>query len=63
MQHARVRNRSLDVEFGQPLVEGDRRGETLDEFGDRLVEAARPRLPAVCLFRLRHVVCSHIIER
>ena len=30
-QHARVRERALDVGLGQPLVEGDRGGEALDQ--------------------------------
>ena len=55
VQHARVRNRARDIEFGEPLVEADRRGETLDEFAHRFVEPSRPRRRLVHRFFLRHV--------
>src|SRR6185503_9186712 len=43
-EHARVRERTLDVEFREPLVEIDRRVEALREAVDRLAEPSRPRL-------------------
>ena len=42
VQHARVRERAVDVELGQSLVEVDRCGVALDELVDRLAEAAGP---------------------
>ena len=44
MQHACMRERALNVELSQPLVEADGRGVAFDQFRDRLVESARPRL-------------------
>ena len=43
-QHAGVGDRTLDVEFGQTLVEADRGGVTFDQFGYRFVETAGPGL-------------------
>ena len=40
MQHARVRDRPVDVERRKTPVESDRRGEALYEIADRLVETA-----------------------
>ena len=59
----RVRERAVDVERRKSPVEPYRGGETLDEFGHRLAKAAGPRLSPIGLFLLRHVLCSHIIER
>ena len=42
MQHARVGQRSGDIELRKPLVEIDRRGIALHEFRDRFAEPARP---------------------
>ncbi len=44
MQHACMRERTLNVEFSQPLVEADGRRIAFDQFRDRFVESARPRL-------------------
>ena len=41
-EHARVRERAVDVGIGEPAVEADRGGVALDEVGDRLGEAAGP---------------------
>jgi hypothetical protein len=46
LQHPRVREGALDVEFGQALVETDRRVEALGKGVERLGEASRPALPA-----------------
>ena len=62
IEHARVRERTVDVEFGEAAVEIDRSGEAFDEFGDRFAEASRPQRCVFC-FLLRHLSCSHIIKR
>jgi len=41
-QHARMRERPGDVPLGQTIVEADRRGEALDQFGNGFVEPAGP---------------------
>ena len=41
-EHARMRERTGDVELREAVVKRDRRGVALDDFGDRLVESARP---------------------
>ena len=41
-QHSRVGERARDVGFGEALVEVDRRGVPLDEFGNGFGETARP---------------------
>ena len=41
-EHPRVRERRGDVGVGQLAIEVDRCGVQLDEFGDRLAEAAGP---------------------
>ena len=55
-EHARVRERARDIVHGEPLVEGDRGGETLHERVHRLREAARPRLAFLPLPGCR---CGH----
>jgi hypothetical protein len=42
VQHGGVRQRTLNIELGQPIIEGDGRGVAFDDFGDRLGKTARP---------------------
>jgi hypothetical protein len=36
MQHGGVRERALNIELGQPIIEMDRRGVAFDDFGNGL---------------------------
>jgi hypothetical protein len=42
VQHGGVRQRTLNVELGQPIIEGNRRGVAFDDFGNRFGKAAGP---------------------
>ncbi|MNC87379.1 hypothetical protein D3C83_31020 [compost metagenome] len=60
MEHAGVRERTVDVELRQALVKTDGGGEALDQIGDRLAETPRPRLGTTGrrpLFVGRHGAC------
>ena len=42
VQHGGVCQRTLNIELGQPIIEGNRRGIAFDDFGNRLGKAAGP---------------------
>ncbi len=42
VQHGGVRQRTLNIEPGQPIIEGNRRGVAFDDFGNRFGKPAGP---------------------
>jgi hypothetical protein len=52
-QHGGVRERALDVEFGQAVIETDRRGVAFNALGDGFGKAPGPELGGV-LRRVGH---------
>jgi hypothetical protein len=42
VQHGGVRQRTLNIELGQPIIEGNRRGIAFDDFGNRLGKTTGP---------------------